>query len=196
MSFRDYERFHPLTRQEWRSWLEANHKKSPGMWLVSYKKHTGKPALTYDEIVEEALCFGWIDSVANRVDDERTMLLITPRKPRSGWSRPNKERIERLTAQGRLAPAGIAAIEIAKANGSWEALDASEAMVMPDDLAAALTKDEQAKGYFDKFPPSTKKAIYQQVLAAKRPETREKRIAEVVRLAHDNRRFGQWRDRE
>jgi uncharacterized protein YdeI (YjbR/CyaY-like superfamily) len=195
MSFRDYERFHPLKRKEWRDWLQSNHEISPGMWLVSYKKATGKPALTYDDIVEEALCFGWIDSVAGRVDDERTMLLITPRKPKSGWSRSNKERIERLAAQGLLAPAGIAAIERARSNGSWEALDASEDMVMPEDLAAALAKDGQASNYFEKFPPSTKKAIYQQVNAAKRPETREKRVTEVVRLAHDNRRFGQWRDR-
>ena len=191
----DYERVHPLTRQEWREWLAANHATSPGIWLVAYKKATGKPRVEYDEIVEEALCFGWVDSKGNKLDDERSLLLITPRKPRSGWAKTNKARVERLIEQGLMAPAGLAVIETAKANGSWESLDASEAMLMPEDLAAALAGDDQASAYFKKFPPSTRKAIFQQIGMAKRPETRAKRIAEVVRLAHDNRRFGQWRDR-
>jgi hypothetical protein len=110
---------HPLSRAEWRQWLAANHTRTEGIWLISYKKATGKPAVTYDESVEEALCFGWIDSKGNKLDDERSMLWFAPRKPRTGWSKPNKERVERLIQAGLMTPAGLAKIENAKADGSW-----------------------------------------------------------------------------
>ena len=119
MGAEDYERVHPESRAEWRRWLAANHASSPGVWLVSWKRATGKPAVGYDASVEEALCFGWIDSLAKTVDDERSRQLFTPRRPRSNWSRSNVERVERLLAAGLLEPAGGAAVEDAKARGAW-----------------------------------------------------------------------------
>src|SRR5690349_21032027 len=150
---------HPKSRAEWRAWLEANHAQTAGIWLVSYKKDTGKPRVEYEEAVEEALCFGWIDSKANKLDDERSMLWMSPRKPGTGWSRPNKERIERLTATGLIAPAGLAKIEAARKDGSWEALDAVEALEIPPDLEKALASYGAAKQNFEAFPRSVKRAI-------------------------------------
>jgi uncharacterized protein YdeI (YjbR/CyaY-like superfamily) len=177
---------HPLTRAEWRAWLEANHASVERVWLASWAKETGKPRLEYDDLVEEALCFGWVDSRAGRLPDGRTILLLTPRNPKSGWSRTNKVRIERLRRDGLLAAAGRAAVEEAKRNGSWTLLDRAEALELPDDLAAALTANAEAKRNYDEFPPGAKKAIIAWVDTAKRPETRAKRIAETVRLAARN----------
>jgi uncharacterized protein YdeI (YjbR/CyaY-like superfamily) len=178
-----YERVHPKARAEWRAWLAANHATSPGIWLVSYKQGTGRPRVTYDEIVEEALCFGWVDSLGRRLDDARSMLLITPRRPGSGWSRPNKERVARLEAQGLLALPGAAKIAAARADGSWEALDAVEALEVPPDLAAALGADAGAAAGFAAFAPSVKKPLLLWVISAKREATRRRRIEEIVRGA-------------
>jgi uncharacterized protein YdeI (YjbR/CyaY-like superfamily) len=131
-------------RAEWRAWLQRNHSTSPGVWLAVGKKGNSRTALTYDEAVEEALCFGWIDSVVNRLDADRFKQLLTPRKRGSGWARTNKERVGRLIAQGLMENAGLAAIEAAKADGSWHALDDVEDLVVPDDLAAALAADPAA----------------------------------------------------
>jgi uncharacterized protein YdeI (YjbR/CyaY-like superfamily) len=119
MGIEDYEQVHAETRAEWRRWLAENHAGAPGVWLVSWKKATGRPAVGYDAAVEEALCFGWIDSMERRIDDERFRLLFTPRRPRSRWSASNVERVERLLAAGLMEPAGIAAVEDAKARGAW-----------------------------------------------------------------------------
>ena len=119
MAAEDYERVHAETRAEWRRWLAANHGSAPGAWLVSWKKPTGKPAVGYDAAVEEALCFGWIDSMQRRIDEERSRLLFTPRRARSRWSPSNVERVERLLAAGLMEPAGVAAVEDAKARGAW-----------------------------------------------------------------------------
>ena len=139
--------------------------------------------MTYDEAVEEALCFGWVDSLGRRLDDERTMLLVTPRRAKSGWSRPNKERIARLEASGLLAPAGAAKIAAARADGSWELLDAVEALEVPPDLAAALAADAGAGAGFAAFAPSVRKPLLQWLVTARRPETRRRRIEEIVRGA-------------
>ena len=147
------------SRGEWRSWLEEHHAESPGIWLVAFKKASGGPHVSYDELVEEALCFGWVDSLPRKLDDERSQLLMTPRRPRSGWSRSNKLRVERLSAAGLMAPAGLAAIETAKANGAWEALDAVENLSEPDDLRAALDADAAARRHWDAFPPSARRGI-------------------------------------
>lgn len=180
------------TRAEWRAWLEANHARAGGVWLVTYKKNSGKPYLDYDAAVEEALCFGWVDSKPGKLDDERTMLYYAPRKPRSGWSRVNKGRIERLTAAGLMAPAGIARVEAAKADGSWNSLDAVEALEVPADLNAVLDADPDARRNFDAFPRSAKRGILEWVCAAKKPETRAKRVADTARLAAQNVRANQW----
>jgi uncharacterized protein YdeI (YjbR/CyaY-like superfamily) len=181
------ETFHASGRREWRRWLEANHDRSPGVWLISFKKASGKPRVSYDEAVEEALCFGWIDSRANALDDERSMQLYSPRRPRSPWSKLNKQRIERLVAQGLMTPAGLAKIEAAKQDGSWGAYDAIEALTVPPDLEAALTARPTARRYFQQFSDSSKKQLLWWVESAKRPETRAKRIEQVVTAAAENR---------
>lgn len=184
---------HPLTREEWRAWLEANHTRTQGIWLVSYKKVAGKPRVEYDDAVEEALCFGWVDSKGNKLDDERTMLWFAPRKAGSGWSAPNKLRVERLIAAGLMAPAGLAKIEAAKQDGSWSALDDVEALIVPPDLQTALDGYANANSYFAAFPRSVKRAILEWIASAKTAPTRAKRIAETARLAEENKRANQWR---
>lgn len=182
---------HPLTRAEWREWLEQNHTRPQGVWLISYKTATAKPRVEYAEAVEEALCFGWIDSKANTLDDERSGQWFSPRKPRTGWSRPNKIRIERLIAEGLMAPAGLAKIEAAKLDGSWTALDAIENLEIPPDLDAALDRYAAARTHFDAFPRSAKRAILVWISQAKTAPTRAKRIEETVRLADENKRANQ-----
>ncbi len=184
---------HPFTLAEWRAWLEAHHERKEGVWLVTYKKATGKPRIDYDEAVTEALCFGWIDSKGNKLDDERSLLWFAPRKPRTGWSRPNKVRIERMMAADRMAPAGLAKIEAAKADGSWAALDAIENLEIPADLAAALAAYPNATTNFDAFPRSVKRGILEWISTAKRVETRANRILETAQSAEQNARANQWR---
>jgi len=160
---------------------------------VTYKKASGGPYVAYGDIVEEALCFGWVDSVPRKLDAERSQLLVTPRKRGSRWSKANKARIERLTAAGLLAPAGSAAVERAKADGTWTALNAVEALTEPEDLRAALDGDSEARREWDAFPPSTRRGILEWILSAKRPETRARRVTETVTLAAEGIRANQWR---
>lgn len=174
-------------RASWRAWLEANHATSRGVWLVTWRRGHG-PVLEYEDAVEEALCFGWIDSTAGRVDEGRSKLYFAPRRPGSGWAATNKGRVERLLAAGRVAPAGIAAIERAKADGSWTALDAIERGVIPDDLADALAEHPPAAEHFGAFPRSVRRAILVWIGSAKRPETRAARVSETaVRAARNER---------
>jgi uncharacterized protein YdeI (YjbR/CyaY-like superfamily) len=180
-------------RAEWRRWLERNHERSGAVWLVLGKKNASVRTVSYEEAVEEALCFGWIDSKANPIDDERFKIWMAPRKPRSGWSAVNKRRVSRLIAEDRMAPAGLAAIDAAKADGSWAKLDRSHALKVPRDLASALAGHPNARRHFDAFPPSTRRAILEWIEAAKRPETRARRVEETARLAEDNVRANQWR---
>jgi len=184
---------HPLTRAEWRAWLEDNHGRAEGVWLISYKKTTGKPRIEYDEAVEEALCYGWIDSKPNKLDAERSLLWFAPRKTGTGWSKPNKERVAKLLAAGLMAPAGLAKIAAAQADGSWYALDAVEALEIPADLDQALARNPTARRYFDAFPRSVKRGILEWIATAKRPETRARRVEETVTLAAKNVRANQWR---
>jgi len=170
-------------RAEWRAWLEANHSSSAGIWLAIGKKGGSVTKLTYDDAVEEALCFGWIDSTVNRIDKDRFKQLYTPRKPASTWSRSNKVRVERLMAEGLMTPAGLAAIETAKANGSWAMLDDVEALVLPDDLAAAFAKAPEARMFYEALPDSGKQQVLYWIASAKRDTTRAKRIARTVQSA-------------
>lgn len=185
--------FHPKTRDQWRAWLEKHHERQTGVWLITYKATTGKPRVSYDEAVEEALCFGWIDSKSAKLDDERSMLWFAPRKAGSGWSRINKERIEKLMASGAMAPAGLSKIEAAKADGSWNKLDDVDALKIPDDLQKALKDFEDAETNFAAFPSSVRRGILEWISAAKNPETRAKRVDETARLAAQNVRANQWR---
>ena len=161
--------------------------------MVSFKKATGKPRVEYDEAVEEALCFGWVDSKPRKLDDERTLLWFSPRKPGSGWSRPNKLRVELLLNQGLMAPAGLQRIEQAQKDGSWTKLDAVEDLEVPPDLAQALGTYEQASRHFSAFPRSAKRGILEWIANAKTAPTRAKRIEETARLASVNERANQWR---
>jgi uncharacterized protein YdeI (YjbR/CyaY-like superfamily) len=176
------------TRAEWRAWLQANHATSRGAWLVTWRTGSGHEALPYEEGVEEALCFGWVDSRGGRLDAERNRLYYTPRKPTSGWARTNKARVERLIAAGLMAPAGLATIERAKANGSWSMLDDVENLVEPDDLVAALAANPPAADHWKAFPPSSRRMILWWIGQAKRPETRSARIAETAARAARNER--------
>jgi len=189
----DLERIHVETRGQWRTWLRRHHRTSPGVWLVTWRPASGKPVVGYEAICEEAICFGWVDSRPGKVDDARTRLLITPRKPGAKWSRLNKERVARLEADGRLAPAGIAAIDAAKADGSWSALDAVEDLVVPDDLAAAFDRYPGSRACWDAFPRSVRRGILEWIVSAKKPETRAARTEETASLAARNERANQWR---
>jgi len=184
------------TRGEWREWLVRNHDRSSGIWLVTFKQGSGGARVTYDEIVEEALCFGWVDSLPRRVDDRRTSLRLTPRKPTSRWSAANKARVERMTAAGMMTPAGVDLVEHAKLTGLWNALDDVELLVEPEDLRAALDADPHARGKWDGFAPSARRGILEWILSAKRPETRAKRIRTTVEEAAAGRRANQWRRAE
>lgn len=181
-------------RAAWRAWLAANHESSPGIWLVLYNKASGKMRISYDEAVEEALCFGWIDGVTNKLDAERRIQLFTSRRPKSTWSKLNKTRIERMIATGLMTPAGLAKIEAAKADGSWFTLDSIDAMQMPAELEAALAANPIARANFDKFSNSVKKGIYFFVQSAKRPETRARRVADTVEKAARNLRINYDRE--
>lgn len=185
--------FHPQSRTAWRQWLQKYHTRTAGLWLITYKKATGKPRVEYEAAVEEALCFGWIDSKTGKLDDERSMLWFAPRKARTGWSRPNKLRVENLIAAGRMTPAGLAKVDAAKQDGSWSALDGVEALEIPTDLKKALASYKSAAGHFDAFPRSIKRGILEWILNARRPATRAQRIEETARLANVNVRANQWK---
>ncbi|MFA9431444.1 YdeI family protein [Egicoccus sp. AB-alg2] len=185
-------RVHVETVEEWADWLAAHHADATGAWLVTWRTPTGRPAPTYDEAVTEALRFGWVDSVARRLDDERSMLRFSPRKRGSGWSRPNKVRIARLEADGRMAPAGAAVLAAAQADGSWTLLDAVEDLEVPDDLAAAFDAHPGSRERWEAFPRSAKRAILEWIVQAKRAETRARRVAETAEKAAPGERANQW----
>ena len=186
-----YPRVEVTSRAEWRAWLADNHESSTGIWLVTHKKSEGERYVPYDAVAEEAIAFGWIDGRRRGIDERRTELLITPRRPKSGWSRVNKRRVEELEASGLMTDAGRAVIERAKGNGSWSALDDVENLVEPDDLRAALDGLPPAREHWNAFPRSAKRAILEWVGSAKRPETRERRVTEAARLAAENVRANQ-----
>jgi uncharacterized protein YdeI (YjbR/CyaY-like superfamily) len=183
------------SRQAWRNWLAVEHSTSAGVWAVTVKKGALRPGevhVSAQDLCEECLCVGWIDSKPAKVDERRTALLCTPRKPGSGWSKVNKDRLERLLANGLVLPAGRAAVDAARADGSWSKLDRVDALVVPDDLAAALDGYTTARSNFDAFPPSTRRGILEWIMQAKTEPTRAKRIDETARLASENLRANQW----
>jgi uncharacterized protein YdeI (YjbR/CyaY-like superfamily) len=179
---------HADDRETWRAWLEANHATARGAWLVTWRARSGRAGLAYEAAIEEALCVGWVDSTGGRFDDDRGKLYFAPRKPRSVWAASNKARVERLIREGRMRPAGLAAIERAKANGSWEVLDSVERLEVPEDLARALADNPPAEDHFAAFPPSTRRMLLGWVATAVRPETRAARIAKVAGAAARNER--------
>jgi uncharacterized protein YdeI (YjbR/CyaY-like superfamily) len=181
-------------RAAWRQWLLENHTSKKAVWLIYMKPASGKTRVSYDDAVDEAICFGWIDSKPNALDELRSIQFFAPRNPKSNWSKVNKLRVERMAEEpDRIQPAGWAVIETAKQNGAWNALDAVEEGVIPDDLAAALSENPTAEAYFMAFPKSSKKNILEWIHNAKTPETRAKRIAETVMLAADDIRANHYR---
>lgn len=189
---KEIETFYPKSRQEWREWLQENHDKKQSVWLIYYKKKSNVPTVIYSEAVDEALCFGWIDSKAKPIDEHTFMQFFSKRKEKSVWSKVNKEKIERLTKEGLMADAGFKIIEIAKKNGSWTILDEAEALIIPTDLEEEFQKKPSAKDYFLGLSRSDKRNILQWLVLAKRQETREKRISEIVELASINQKPKQF----
>ena len=181
-----YKTTHPKTRSDWRKWLEKNHSTSPGVWMIYYKKETGKRKFNMADAVEEALCFGWIDSIAQKLDDERTMQKFTPRKSKSIWSKINKGYVEDLIAANLMHESGLKKIETAKKNGFWESLDAVENLEIPEDLQLAFAQNPVAFSNYENFSKSYKKNYLYWVNQAKRQETRQARISQVIDLCERN----------
>lgn len=181
MSHADAEQVEFASRQGWRDWLAANHDSSSGAFVVYFKKSARVQGPVYEDLIEEALCFGWIDGTLRPVDDTRTSLYFCPRRKGSVWAASNKARVERLRAAGLMTAAGEAAIKRAKDDGSWTILDRSEALIVPDELAEALARRPGAREAFDALAPGLRKQLIYRVDSAKRPETRERRAEDIVR---------------
>ena len=175
--------FSPADRHAWRAWLQEHHEKEKSVWLIFLKNNTDLPKLTWSEAVDEALCFGWIDSIAKPVDELSFMRFFSRRKPNSVWSAINKEKVEKLIASGQMMQAGLDCIETASKNGSWTILDTVESLIIPPDLAKGFQESLEAENYFLSLSKTDKKNILQWLVLAKREYTRQKRITEIVELA-------------
>jgi uncharacterized protein YdeI (YjbR/CyaY-like superfamily) len=187
---------HAASQQAWREWLETHHETEKSVWLIIYKKETGTPSVYYPEAVDEALCFGWIDSKPNKRDEKSYFQFFSKRNPKSKWSGVNKRKVARLLREGRMAPAGLKMIELAKQTGTWAALDEVESLLIPNDMDALLKRNPEAAINFSKFPPSTRRGILEWISNAKKAETRQKRIEETVSLAAQNIRANQYKPKK
>ena len=177
---RDLSRVQPKSRKAWRAWLQKHHAAASGVWLVFAKKHTGIPSLTYNDAVEEALCFGWIDNVMKSIDDDFYMQNFTPRKEKSGWSASNRKRVEKLIAAGLMTAAGMALVTLAKKTGRWDTHRVSETLTIPPELQQALDANPAAKKNWPGYTESQRKMFLYSIYGAKRPETRAARVARVI----------------
>jgi len=180
--------FCPASCEEWREWLQQHHASRQSVWLICYRKATGRPTVTWSDAVDEALCFGWIDSTRRSIDHESFMQYFGRRKPNSMWSKVNKEKVEQLIAEGRMTKAGLASIELAKQNGSWDILNEVEELLIPDDLEAAFGLHAGSKEFFMGQSRSVRKMLLSWVVLAKREETRQKRIREIAQQAGQGKR--------
>ncbi len=179
------------SREHWRAWLAENHAAAQEIWLIVRKKHTNRAGLTYAEALEEALCFGWIDGILKRIDDEKHTIRFSPRRKNSIWSEQNKKRVAKLIQEGRMTEAGLAKVDEAKANGQWaKAAVREDVTVVPPELTAALAENVQARASFEKLAPSYRKQFIYWISTAKRDETRAKRIKTTIKLLVANRRLG------
>lgn len=185
--------FYAKDRAAWRRWLEQHHQEESAIWLVIFKKESGIPSIYYPEAVEEALCFGWIDSKPNKRDKLSYYQFFSKRSPKSNWSKVNKDKVTTLIEKGLMQPAGMAMVELAQQNGTWNALEEVENVSLPPDLEACFEQDPTAFVHWEAFPRSTKRGILEWIQNAKKPETRLKRIQETVRLAALNQRANQYR---
>jgi uncharacterized protein YdeI (YjbR/CyaY-like superfamily) len=183
--------FHAESRAAWRAWLEVNHRTERGVWLCSWRTATGRPLCPYPEAVEEAICFGWIDSTVTVLDADRALQLMTPRKPKSTWTRLNRQRAALMEEAGLMTDAGRRAVETARQNGWWTIYDPVEDLLEPADLAAMLDADAEARPHWDTFPPTARKGMLWWVISAARASTRQQRIAAVVaKAAAGERAYG------
>ncbi len=178
-------------RKKWRQWLKEHHAAATTIWLVFYKKETGQPVIPYDDAVEEALCFGWIDSIVKKIDENRYVRKFTPRQPSSQWSQLNKTRVKKMIRSGRMTEVGLAKIEAAKEKGLWQQADRPQiSLQLPQEFKAALDKNSKARHNFEKLAPSYKKYYIGWVITAKRPETRKRRIKESIKLLEKGEKLG------
>lgn len=189
----DVEEYCPSDKNDWRKWLELNHIKEDAVWVIFYKKKSLKHNMSWSDSVDEALCFGWIDSTKRSIDDEKFKQYFTKRKAKSNWSRVNKEKVDFLIAKGLMQTAGYKSIEVAKENGSWTILDGVEAMEIPVDLSTELARLEGAQEFFEGLSNSAKKILLYWVISAKRDETRQKRIIEIAENASQGLKPKQFR---
>jgi uncharacterized protein YdeI (YjbR/CyaY-like superfamily) len=186
-----YPIYHAETRAQWRSWLAANHDGVPGVWLCSWRAQGNGPVCPYPDAVEEAICFGWIDSTVNVLDERRALQLMTPRRPKSGWTRLNRRRAADMESAGLMTDAGRRAIDVAQRNGWWTISDTVEDLVVPDDLANALDRNPTAREHWNGFPPSARKAMLWWVVTAAQETTRATRVEAIVeKAAHGQRAQG------
>jgi uncharacterized protein YdeI (YjbR/CyaY-like superfamily) len=174
------------TPADWRAWLAQNGRSEKEVWLVIHHKDSGTPSVRYHEAIEHALCFGWIDGLHRKRDADSSQLRFTPRTPRSTWSRVNRQRAAKMIEEGLMTERGQALIELAKAKGTWQVLPDAESSVIPDDLQELLDQDEGARKNFERFPPSSKRLILEWIAAAKKPDTRQRRINQTAVLAAVN----------
>jgi len=187
----EFEQIYLKSADEWRDWLAANHNKLIGIWLIYYKKHTGKPRVPYEKAVEEALCFGWIDSIIKRIDEDTYMQKFTPRKPDSNWSDTNKKRVRKMIKEGKMHNAGLKLVEAAKQNGKWdEVLTSQLNLKLSKEILILLKANPQAYAYYEKLPPSHKKNYNNWVMSAKKMETQERRCAEMIKLLEKGQSLG------
>ncbi len=192
MPKKEIETFYPTNRKEWRLWLKNNHSSSTSVWVIFYKKGTQLPTITWSEAVDEALCFGWIDSIKKSIDNEKYRQFFSLRKPQSTWSKINKEKVDYLIKQELMTPAGINSIEIAKKNGSWTILDNVEKLIIPKDLEKEFGSKKNSKEYFLGLSKSKRKEILAWIVLAKQAETRKKRVKEIAELASKNQKPKQF----
>lgn len=196
MSKQEIEQFYPETKQHWRKWLEKNHIRKDAVWLVFYKKHTGKPSVMWSDAVDEALCFGWIDSKGETIDKDTFRQYFCKRKPNSTWSKINKQKIDTLTAKGLMTQAGFNVIDVAKQNGSWTILDEVEELTIPSELEKAFENFENSKDYFSSLSKSKKKVLLQWIAFAKTATTRQRRILEIAENASQKQQPKQFRPKK
>ena len=178
--------FCPTNIQEWRNWLSQNHTTEKNIWIICYKKKSNQPSLAFTQLLDEALCFGWIDSKSNSRDEESYYRFFAKRNPKSNWSKLNKEKIEKLLLANKMAESGLEMIQIAKETGTWTALDEVEKLIIPEDLQVEFDKNLTAFEFYQQFPRSSKRAILEWIFMAKRASTRVKRIQKTVELAAQN----------
>lgn len=186
MKNEEVDTFYPTCRKEWREWLRYNHQKKKAIWLIYYKKKSNISTVTYSEAVDEALCFGWIDSKIKPINEDSFMQLFSKRKPNSVWSKVNKEKVNNLINQNLITKAGHDAIVNAKQNGSWSILDEAEALIIPKDLEKEFDNSPTSKSFFLNLSRSDKRNILQWLALAKKKETRQNRIIEIIKFGDQN----------